>query len=142
MDTLIVMNLAAASIALFRFLMYLFALDMNTRTKFSPESWQNEHIREVAFEWTRSLRLLFTFRILITLLVVYAADPLTNWLFLLATALFNFLFLLNIFGITGGPGIGKGKVVQPHNITIPKVLTWLDFLVPMACVVYLLVVGI
>ena len=142
MDTLGVMNIAVASITIFRFLMYLFALEMNTRTKFSAESWLSEEIKEVAYEWTRALRLMFTFRLMVTFVVVYGADPLTNWLFLLATLIFNLLFLLNIFGLTGGAGIGKGKVVQPHNITIPKVLTWLDFLMPLGCVGYLLVVGI
>ena len=141
MELVITMNIGVASITIFRFLMYLFALDMNTRTKFSPESWKSEVVREIAFEWTRSLRLLFIFRLLATFIIVYGADLETNWLFLIATTLFNFLFLLNIFGVTGGTGIGKGKVVQPHNITVPKVLTWLDFLAPLFCVIYLLVLA-
>jgi len=97
MDTLGVMNIAVASITIFRFFMYLFALEMNTRTKFSAESWLSQEIKEVAYEWTRALRLMFTFRLMVTFVVVYGADPLTNWLFLLATLIFNLLFLLNIF---------------------------------------------
>ena len=141
MDTLSVMNLVVASITVFRFFMYLFALEMNTRTKFSLQSWQQDDIQEVAYEWTRALRLMFIFRLLVTLVVVIGGDTYTNWLFLLAVTFFNFLFLLNIFGITGGAGIGHGKVVQPHNITIPKVLTWLDFLLPLGCVLYWLALG-
>ena len=141
METLSIMNLAVASITAFRFLMYSFSLEMNTRTKFSEESWQQESIKEVAYEWTRSLRLMFTLRLLATAVVVIGGDAYTNWLFLLAVTCFNFLFLLNIFGITGGAGIGKGMVVQPHNITVPKVLTWLDFLLPLGCVVYWAVLG-
>jgi len=129
------MNAGLAAIGIFRFLMYAFAFEMNTRTKLSTEAWGNPQVVEVAYEWTRSIRMLFGFRLLATFVVCYGGDVNTNWLFLLATVLFNFYFLLHILGIVG-PGIDGGEAVQPINTTVPKTLTWIDFLAPLFCVVY------
>jgi hypothetical protein len=129
------MNIGLSAIAIFRFVMYSFALDMNTRIKFSPETWNDEKVQEVAYEWSRALRLLFGFRLLATFIVCYGGDIDTNLLFLLGTLVFNLYFLLHLFGVAG-PGIDGGKVIQPQNINVPKILTTLDFLGPLFCVVY------
>ena len=92
-------------------------------------------MREVAYEWTRSLRLLFGFRLLVRFAVCYAGDVETNRLFLFVTLLFNFYFLLYLFGFIG-PGIDGGNVVQPQHTKLPKVLIMVDFLGPLFCVVY------
>jgi len=138
MSLVVWMNVGVAFITVFRFLMYVFALEMNTRTKFSSESWKSDLLQEMAYQWTRTLRMLFGFRLLATCVVVYGADPMTNQLFLLITVIFNLFFLLDLLGFTGWKGIGKSDVVQPHNINVPKVLTWIDFLAPLFCLVYLL----
>ena len=135
MHTLVWMNAVLASIGIFRFVMYTFAFELNTRMKFSPEAWQNAQVVEVAYEWSRSIRMLFGFRLLVTFVVCYGGDVNTNWLFLLATLLFNFYFLLYILGIAG-PGLEGGGAVQPTNTIVPKVLTSIDFLAPLFCVVY------
>lgn len=135
MHTLVWMNAGLTAIGIFRFLMYAFAFEMNTRTKLSAEAWQDAQVVEVAYEWARSLRMLFGFRLLVTFVVCYGGDVNTNWLFLLATVLFNFYFLLFILGIVA-PGLEGGEAVQPANTTVPKVLTTIDFLAPLLCLVY------
>ena len=135
MHALVWMNAGLSAIGVFRFLMYAFGFEFNTRNKLSTEAWQNEQVVEIAYEWTRSLRMLFGFRLLVTFVVCYGGDVSTNWLFLLATVLFNFYFLLFILGIAG-PGLEGGGAVQPANTTVPKVLTTIDFLAPLLCLVY------
>lgn len=135
MHTLVWMNAALSAIGIFRFLMYTFGFEFNTRNKLSAEAWQSAYVAEVAYEWTRSLRLLFGFRLLATFVVCYGGDETTNWLFLVATVLFNLYFLLFILGIVA-PGLEGGDAVQPANKTVPKVLTTLDFVAPLLCLVY------
>ena len=79
--------------------------------------------------------MLFGFRLLVTFVVCYGGDVNTNWLFLLATLLFNFYFLLYILGIAG-PGLHGGEAVRPADTRVPKLLTSIDFLAPLLCVIY------
>ena len=137
MNILIIANICLSWITIFRFLMYTFALKMNTKNKISENAWKYAGIREVSYEWTMALRMLFGFRLLATFAVCYAADVNTNWIFILITLLFNSYFVLFLFGVTG-PGIDKGTIVKPEKTFVPKLLTVLDFLGPLLFVIYYL----
>eukprot|EP00658_Telonema_sp_P-2_P006857 TRINITY_DN12582_c0_g1_i4.p2 TRINITY_DN12582_c0_g1~~TRINITY_DN12582_c0_g1_i4.p2 ORF type:complete len:153 (+),score=25.79 TRINITY_DN12582_c0_g1_i4:259-717(+) len=139
-------NAGLSVITLFRMVMYTVNLEFNTKTKFPPAAWQDPKIKEVAYEWTRALRLLFAARLMATFAVCSGGDPTTNWLFLLGTVLFNFLFVLHLFGYTKranelGDGIDGKGVVRPEHTNVPKILTWIDFLAPLTCALYFSVGG-
>lgn len=133
MHTIVWMNIGVAVGTIYMFLMYTFALELNTRTKIRAEAWMDEGVQEVAYEWTKGLRQFFGFRLLATFVICYGGDVHTNRIFLYATALYNLYFVVAF--VRGLPCAG-GKVVKMAHTVLPTIIVSTHFLGALFCVVY------
>jgi hypothetical protein len=114
---IILCNLAIGVFTLFRFVVYCipFGLAHATEVKLTKEAWANRDVRELAFCWTRAIRLMNGVRLMFLLVVVVGGHIETNRLHLLTSTVFDGWMMMRMLG-----GVwNQGKMVQHRAPWVP-----------------------
>jgi hypothetical protein len=142
MHHLILFNLTLASITLFRFVVYAIpqGLYYATKVKIHPKYWSNKNIQEIAFYWTKAIRLMNFTRLLFVLCVVLGSDIYTNWLHLIISFLFD-IYLLYIMTIKDIFKSNKNNdqydgPIKHDNVIVPQSIQSLLVILEVLFIVY------
>lgn len=125
----ILANIIIAGFSAFRFVVYLLpkGLELVTEIKINPKHYSNKYVREVAYKWTKAIRLMNLQRLLFAGCVVYGGDKMTNFAHLVLSFLFDVWLLwtmhfARVFEGTGG-AIRHRRPYVPKTIQLMLVLT-------------------
>eukprot|EP00457_Paulinella_chromatophora_P015328 gb/GEZN01015921.1/.p1 GENE.gb/GEZN01015921.1/~~gb/GEZN01015921.1/.p1 ORF type:complete len:149 (-),score=11.42 gb/GEZN01015921.1/:394-840(-) len=121
-------NTLIALFSLFRFVVYAIpqGLEHATQVKIDEKHWQNEAVREVAFKWTKAIRLFSFSRVMFAACVVLGGHEKTNQIHLVFSLLLDIYLWINLVSgaFTDGKAVKhRGGARVPTGIQTALTLT-------------------